>query len=76
MNSHAIINRAEKDKIIDGAELRVHINPESPGHIVKSARERAGISIEEPAEKRVSPNAICTGSRTKGKGQVIMFSIG
>ena len=39
------------DRIIDGGEPIVHINPESPGHIVKSARERAGITIEELAEK-------------------------
>ena len=29
----------------------MHIIPESPGHIVKAARERAGITIEELAEK-------------------------
>lgn len=29
----------------------VHITPESPGHIVKAARERAGITIEDLAIK-------------------------
>ena len=51
MNSYAIINLAEKDKIIDGDELRVHNIPESPGHIIKSARERAEITIEALAIK-------------------------
>ena len=51
MNSYAIINLAEKDKIIDGDELRVHNIPESPGRIIKSARERAEITIEALAIK-------------------------
>lgn len=67
MNSYAIINLAEKDKIIDGDELRVHNIPKSPSHIIKSARERAEITIEALAIKADISERYLYRSKNEGK---------
>lgn len=51
MNRHAIINMAQLSKMIDGSELQVHNQPDTFGNVIKSAREKAGITVEALAEK-------------------------
>lgn len=51
MNRHAIINMAQLSKMIDGGELQVHNQPDTLGNVIKSAREKSGITVEALAEK-------------------------
>ena len=51
MNCYAIINMAQLGKMMDGGELQVHNQPDILGNVIKSAREKAGITVEALAEK-------------------------
>jgi len=48
----------------------VHTEHETLGDIIKSARQKADITIEELRTELILPNDICTGSKTKAETQL------